>query len=442
MSPTTDSLTSDHRPPTSSLATLAILSLLVGAAAGFLGAMFRLALDQANVFRNALADWAHGYSVFGLPLIIIACAAATALAAWLVRRFSPRAAGSGIPHVEAVLNEELPPASFWLIPVKFFGGILAIGAGLALGREGPSVQMGASLAHLIGKTFRRSWPDCRVLIAAGAGAGLATAFNAPIAGAIFVLEELVRRFETRIAIAALGASATAMAVARMFLGDGPEFQVFPLPYPSSAAHVLFFTLGAVAGLAAVVYNKTILAAINLSEKHNVWPVELRAALIGAAVGLLVWFTPDFVGGGESLTQQTLSGALTFGTLAAVFALRFGLGAVSYAAKTPGGLFAPMLVLGAQLGLLFAGVCQLVLPNLAVPPDAFAVVGMAAFFTGVVRAPVTGIVLIIEMTGSLPMLLPMLGACFAAMLIPTLLGNAPIYESLRDLDARQSDSSRS
>jgi chloride channel protein, CIC family len=442
MPPTSDSLTSDHRPPTSSLATLAFLSLLIGAAAGFVGAMFRLALDQSNLFRNALADWAHGYSIIGLPIIIAACAASTALAAWLVRRFSPRAAGSGIPHVEAVLNEELPPAPFWLIPVKFVGGILAIGGGLALGREGPSVQMGASLAHLIGKTFRRNWPDCRVLIAAGAGAGLATAFNAPIAGAIFVLEELVRRFETRIAIAALGASAAAMAVARIFLGNGPEFQVFPLPYPSSAAHVLFFTLGAVAGLVAVAYNKTILAAINLSEQLKVWPVELRAAVIGAGVGLLVWFAPDFVGGGESLTQQTLSGALTFGTLAAVFAFRFGLGAVSYAAKTPGGLFAPMLVLGAQLGLLFAGVCQFVLPNVAVPPEAFAVVGMAAFFTGVVRAPVTGIVLITEMTGSLTMLLPMLGACFAAMLIPTLLNNAPIYESLRNLDARQSDSSRS
>ena len=132
-----------------------------------------------------------------------------------------------------MLNGDLPPAPFILIPVKFVGGVLAIGAGLALGREGPSVQIGASLAHLVGKTARRNWPDCRVLIAAGAGAGLATAFNAPIAGAVFVLEELVRRFETRIAIAALGASATAMSVARIFLGDAPEFHIAPLPYPSA-----------------------------------------------------------------------------------------------------------------------------------------------------------------------------------------------------------------
>jgi H+/Cl- antiporter ClcA len=108
---------------------------------------------------------------------------------------------------------------------QFVGGLLAIGAGLALGREGPSVQMGASSAHLVGKLFRRSWPDCRVLVAAGAGAGLATAFNAPIAGAVFVLEELVQRFEHRIAIAALGASATAIGIARVLIGDAPDFHV-------------------------------------------------------------------------------------------------------------------------------------------------------------------------------------------------------------------------
>ena len=141
----------------------------------------------------------------------------------------------------------MPQAPFVLIPVKFFGGLLAIGAGLALGREGPSVQMGASVAHLVGKIFKRNWPDCRVLLAAGAGAGVATAFNAPIAGAIFVLEELVRRFEPRIAIVALGASSTAIAVARLFLGDAPDFHVRTLAFPSNRAKLLFFVLGVLCG---------------------------------------------------------------------------------------------------------------------------------------------------------------------------------------------------
>jgi CIC family chloride channel protein len=414
-----------------SLLVLGALSLLVGAAAGLVGALFRLSLAWADRLRDALVGWAHDWGVPGFVLVTATGAAATGLAAWLVRRFSPHASGSGIPHVEAVLKEELLPAPSRLIPVKFLGGALSIGAGLALGREGPSVQIGASLGHLVGTVFRRSWPDCRVLLAAGAGAGLATAFNAPIAGAVFVLEELVRRFETRIAIAALGASAAAIAVARLFLGDAPEFRVEALPYPSSGASALCLLLGAVAGVVAVAYNYALLGTIAAAGRLGRWPVEWRAALVGGGVGMLAWFAPGLVGGGESLTQRTLSGAVTLGVLPLVFLLRFGLGAVSYAARTPGGLFAPMLVLGAQLGLLFGVVCRLTFPGLDLPPEGFAVVAMAAFFTGVVRAPVTGIVLITEMTGSAMLLLPMLGACFVAMLVPTLLGNAPIYDSLRE-----------
>ena len=234
-----------------SLLVLSLLSLLVGVGAGLVGAAFRLTLEQADHLRNALISWAHGGGVAGMLLVSAACAAATAIAAWLVRRFSPHASGSGIPHVEAVLKRELPPAPLSLLPVKFVGGALAIGSGLALGREGPSVQMGASVGHLVGKLFRRDWPDCRVLLAAGAGAGLATAFNAPIAGAVFVLEELVRCFETRMAIAALGASATAMWVARLFIGAQPDFSVDPMAFTGSQVSILFLVLGVVAGLVAV-----------------------------------------------------------------------------------------------------------------------------------------------------------------------------------------------
>ena len=132
-----------------SLLALAVLALVVGAVAGVVGAVFRLALGQADSMRDALIARAHGQTILGFLFVLVARSAATALAARLVRRFSPHALGSGIPHVEAVLHGELPPAPFRLIPVKFLGGLLAIGAGLALGREGPSVQMGASLAHLL-----------------------------------------------------------------------------------------------------------------------------------------------------------------------------------------------------------------------------------------------------------------------------------------------------
>jgi CIC family chloride channel protein len=417
---------------------LALLSLAAGAVTGLVGAVFRLSLDWADQVRVLLIAWAQQWGFAGLLLVTAACAIATAVSAWMVRRFSPHATGSGIPHVEAVMSGELPPATVSLVPVKFAGGVLAIGSGLALGREGPSVQMGASLAHLVGVVFRRNWRDCRALLAAGAGAGLAAAFNAPIAGAVFVLEELVRRFETRTAVAALGASAMAIAVSRFFLGDVPDFTVDPLAFAGPQKGALFVLLGVIAGFLAVLYNRTLLATLALANQLALCPVEVRAGLIGAAVGVLAWFLPQLVGGGQEVAQRALAGSATLAFLPLVFLLRFGLACVSYAARTPGGLFAPMLVLGAELGLLFGLLCHLTFPDLGVQPVAFAVVGMAAYFTGVVRAPVTGIVLVIEMTASFPMFLPMLVACFAAMLVPTLLGDQPIYDSLRENTLRNRD----
>jgi CIC family chloride channel protein len=414
-----------------SLLALALLALLAGALAGLVGAIFRLSLQQADGLRNVFIAWAHGRAALGFALVVTGCAVASAVAAGLVRRYSPQAHGSGIPHVEAVLRGELPPAPFLLVPVKFLGGLLAIGAGLALGREGPSVQMGGSLAHLVGKTFHRGWPDCRVLVAAGAGAGLATAFNAPIAGAVFVLEELVQRFEHRIAIAALSASAAAITVARVLLGDAPDFSVATLPHDDAATRPLYFVFGALAGLLAVAYNRALLGTMAAANWLSRWPAELRAGFVGSMVGALAWLVPDLVGGGDAITQGVLAGAAPLAVIPAAFVIRFALGAVSYAAGTPGGLFAPMLVLGAQFGFLYGAACRGLLPELNIQPEGFAVVGMAAFFAGVVRAPITGLVLATEMTDSVSMLLPMLSACATAMLTPVLIGDPPIYVSLRE-----------
>jgi len=250
-------LTSDPKKKPGSLLALALLALIAGGAAGLICAAFRLALEEADRLRDRVIALAHDGGFAGFLLVAGGAGLAVAAAAWLVRRFAPYASGSGIPHVEAALDQQLPPAPPYLIPVKFFGGLLAIGSGLALGREGPSVQMGAVAAHIVGRISRRGWPDCRALLAAGAGAGLAVAFNAPIAGAIFVIEELVRRFDTRIAITALGTSATAILVARLFLGDMPDFHVpitafatmatGPLAYAPAASWPLYLGLGVLAG---------------------------------------------------------------------------------------------------------------------------------------------------------------------------------------------------
>jgi CIC family chloride channel protein len=416
--------------PRSDLILLGVLAPLAGLGAGVIGALFRLALEHANRFREASAAWLAAWSAGGFVLFAALAAAAAATAAWLVRRVEPSAAGSGIPRVMAVLDEAVEPATARVIPVKFVAGTLAIGSGLALGREGPTVQMGASLAYQAGRLFRRNWADCRVLLAAGAGAGFAVAFNAPIAGALFVFEVLVRRFEARMAVAALAACAVATWVGRALSGNTAEFTVAPLTEPALLKLPLFILLGIAAGLAGMLYNRTLLATLRVSERLPGLPVEVRAGVIGAAMGALAWFAPSLVGGGDGLAQQALSGEGSLVLLPLLFLLRLGLIAVSVAAGTPGGLLVPFLALGAELGLWVGLLCALAFPGLALETHGFAVVGMAALFTAIVRAPITAIVLVCEMTASATMWLPLTVTCFAAMLVPTVLGDASILDSLK------------
>jgi CIC family chloride channel protein len=278
--------------------------------------------------------------------------------------------------------------------------------------------------------FRRNSADCVALLAACAGAGLATAFNAPFAGAIFVLEELLRRFDARSTIATLAASAGAIAVARLMLGHATTFSTEPLPHSEVQQLPLFLLLGLLAVLLGVAYNNAIVGALRAARALPRLPVELRAGAIGALVAAVACFAPALVGGGDALTQGALAGAGTLGFLALVSVVRFALGSFSYAAETPGGLFAPLLALGAVSGLAFGHLCAAVLPDLEPHPTAFAAVGMAALFTAMIRAPVTGIILTIEMTGLSTQFLPMLTASAVAMLVPQVLRAEPIYDTLR------------
>ena len=428
--------------PRSDLVMFALLSVIVGAATGLIVAVFRLTLVVVSGWRTEAITQAHHWHFGGFLLVVTGCASAVTLAASLVRRLSTYASGSGVPEVEAALNGVLPPVPLRrILLIKFVGGILSIGSGMALGPEGPGVQMGAVGARLLGGVFRRAWPDVQALVAAGAGAGIAVAFNAPIAGAIFVLEELVRRFEARIAIAGLGASSTAILVSRLVLGDAPVLHLpvsghlmtatGPLPYAAAATWPLYLALGILAGITAAFYNRLIIGALSIADNLGTWPVEAKAALIGATVGVIGWFGPELIGTGDNISQRMLTGSDSVGEIALIFAIRFGLGPAAYAARTPGGLFAPLLALGAITGTLLGHLCQVAFPALVIEPQAFAVVGMAAFFTGVVRAPVTGIVLAIEMTAAFSTLLPMLVACFMAMVAASLLNSPPIYDSLRN-----------
>jgi CIC family chloride channel protein len=373
---------------------------------------------------------AHGWGWIGIPVVMAAVALAAAIAAWMVRSFSPEASGSGIPYVERQLRVGWIGNPIHILMVKFFGGLLAIGSGLALGREGPTVQIGAGIGHLLGGAFGRNADERRVLLAAGAGAGLATAFNAPIAGAVFVLEELAGGFDVPIAISTLGASAGAIAVSRLMLGHNPDFLVPSLSDFEVNKFGTFLVFGILLGLLGVAYNRTILGSLVVMRRFDSIRVEWRAAAIGALVGLLGWVSPGLIGGGDSLTQEFLSGSVPVGLVFLIFAIRFVIGPMCYSAGTPGGIFAPMLTIGSGAGLLFSWLWERVLPSSSRLPQECAIVGMAALFTAAVRAPITGIILVIELTGSSDLLLPMITSGFAAMTVATVLKQPPIYESLK------------
>lgn len=430
--PSSGPLTDPEEPSPRQLLCLALLSVAVGAITGGVATAFRISLNAADLARTHWLSDPGSRTPLRFVATMALISAAAALAAWLVRRFSPKAAGSGIPQVEAAIAGDAAPAGPSILPVKFFGGILAIGGGLALGREGPSVQMGAALGTLTGRFFRLGEPDTLALLAAGAGAGLATAFNAPIAGAVLVLEELVRRYDPRIALAALGASGGAIAVSRPLLGQAPDFAVASIAFPGPASGVWFLVLGLVCGLAGVGYNRLLLGLLGFAGKLRKLPVELRAGAVGILVATIGWVRPDWIGGGETVTREALSLGYSVSILPLLLGTRIVLSLLSYGAGTPGGLFAPLLAIGALLGLLVSRVCHHVDPHLSAPDTAFALVGMGALLVAVVRAPATGLVLITELTGNVTLLLPLLAACFMAMVVTSILRCAPIYDSLRDL----------
>ncbi|HLK55369.1 MAG TPA: H(+)/Cl(-) exchange transporter ClcA [Chthonomonadaceae bacterium] len=406
---------------------------LVGLLAGMVAVAFRAILALGDNLRDALIAWAHHYPTIGWIFPVLFSAAGAGLSVLLVRRGAPEAAGSGIPHLEAVLHRYRDLHWKRLLPVKFFGGALAIGGGLALGREGPTVQMGGTVGAAVASWLKAGTRDRLTLIAAGAGAGLAAAFNAPLAGLIFVLEEVQKDFRQAVFGAALLAAATADIVARFAAGQLPVFTIPSYPVPSLSALPAFAVLGIVCGLLGVVYNRSLIGTLSLFARLSPRFSLAAAALVGSVIGLVAWYLPSAVGGGHHLAETFLEGHAVLAAIPLWFLLRFILSMASYGTGAPGGIFAPLLVLGALLGLGVGEVTHLLFPHLVPNPAIFAVVGMAAYFTAIVRAPLTGIILIIEMTGNYAQMLPLLVACFCAYLLAEALGELPIYENLLQRD---------
>jgi chloride channel protein, CIC family len=402
----------------------------VGLLAGLLAVAFETALELASRTRVFLEG--AGPFFRGIPFSILCSSLFAGLAVWLVRRIDPDTAGSGIPQVEAALHRGREihwPRTLW---VKFTGGALAIAAGLTLGREGPTVQMGASAARALAGRSGLSSERGRVLVAAGAGAGLAAAFNAPLAGTVFVLEELKVLRSVRHALAALLAAVTADGVCNLLVRDRPLQGLVPDGLPPLSALPFYLVVGAAAGVLAAVFNRTLLASLAAFARLAAGSVQ-RAVWLGIAVGaicgLVGKFEPSWLGPGEDLVAHSLQVPPAAAVAAVILAARFGLTLASYASGAAGGLFAPLLVLGCQAGLLLCFGAASLTPSAGLDPAAAAVVAMGALFAGSVQAPLTGVLLMLEMTGALGLLWPLLVAAIAARVVARFLRTRPIYEEL-------------
>jgi CIC family chloride channel protein len=428
-------MTADPDLPTDSMQGFVLVSvtaIVAGVVIGFVGGAFRWCLESADGLRIELADWAHRLPGPGWLLLMAAAAAGAALAALIVR-WIPLAAGSGIQHVEAVHLGDAEPPLLRLLPAKFIGGVLAIGSGLVLGREGPTVHMGAAIGAEAARRARLADPEVRMLQAAVGGAGLAVTFNAPIGGALFTLEEVTKSFRLRTVLATVFATAAAVGCSRLITGDHPDFHVEPVASPSLSWLPLFVVFGLLTGCLGVAYNRLVLGFLDHVKRVPRVPAVAKAAVIGAVIGLVTFIHPLATGGGDTLNKLLLGGSgMALSAIAGFLALRFIAGPLSYSAAVPGGLFAPLLAIGTLWGVLFVGGFDAVWPgdqtSLAIP---MAIVGMAAFFGATVRAPVTAMVIVIEMTATTSVTVPMLAATAAAVLVAELLRCPPIYDSLRE-----------
>jgi CIC family chloride channel protein len=410
---------------------ICLTAAAAGVVIGVIGGAFRWCLQQADTIRTEFVEWTRLLPGPGW-LIPIAAAAIGATLAALVVRWEPLASGSGIQHVEAVFLREAKPPMIRLLPFKFVGGVLAIGSGLVLGREGPTVHMGAAVGAEAARRTRLPDAEVRMMQTALGGAGLAVAFNAPIGGTLFTLEEVTRSFRVKTVLATLFAAVTAVGCARVLLGNHPDFDVVAVPPPDLAWLPLFIVFGLLTGGLGALYNWVVLWFLDGVGRLRRIPRVAKATLIGAIIGLLMFVYPLAAGGGDPLTGLILQGqGMALTVVIGYLAVRFIAGPLSYAAAVPGGLFAPLLAIGALWGLLFIGAVDAVWPasvaSLAVP---MALVGMAAFFGATVRAPLTAIVLVIEMTATTSVAVPMMAGTAAAVLMAHLIQSPPIYDSLR------------
>ncbi len=401
-------------------------SILIGIFTGIVISGYRFILIETGeisfeIYRNVMEN------LLWLPLLFLCLGGTGLLVGNLVAKFS-MISGSGIPQVKGIIMGYFKNNWLSTLIAKFLGGTLSMLAGLSLGREGPSIQLGACVAEGVGEKLALSRTEQKVLIASGASAGLAAAFNAPLAGAMFAMEEIFKYISPVILLSTLLAAVVADFISKIFFGLSPVFQFGILSIIPLKDYWLLFILGIILGLGGALYNYVLLSTQRLYKSFKWLNVKTRVLIPFILSGVIGLTFPLALGSGHHITEKlNLSTSLTF--LILLFLVKFIFSMVSFGSGAPGGIFFPLLMLGSVIGGIFGFIT---ITYLGYDPkffSSFIVLAMAGYFTAIVRAPITGIFLLVEMTGSFTHLLPLTVVSITSYVVADLLKSAPIYESL-------------
>lgn len=408
---------------------LVFQGIIIGVLTGLLIVAYRFSLEKIGQFAKFIYNILKNKPIL-IPIWIVVLVVTAYVVGIMVKK-EPMISGSGIPQVEGVLLRRLSMNWWRVILGKFIGGVLAIGAGLSLGREGPSIQLGAAVGQGFSKVFKRIKIEEKYLITSGASAGLAAAFNAPLAGVMFALEEVHKNFSPLVLISAMSASLTADFVSKEFLGLKPVFNFNDIKILPLNHYFYIILLGIIVGVFGVAFNKTILKTQKFYEKLKWLPQELRPVIPFLLAGVLGLTLPEVLGGGHELIGHIVSSNLTLKFLLIILVVKFMFTMLSFGSGVPGGIFLPLLVIGALTGDIYGNVLMKFFGLNGDFINNFIILAMTGYFAAIVRAPITGSILITEMTGSFSHLLALTTVSITAYIMAELMGSKPVYESLLD-----------
>ncbi len=402
-----------------------LLSLTIGALTGLAVVAFIVVTERLGMrlYPVGSAAWRR---------VLVPVAGSLTMGVLLYRYF-PNARGSGVPQTKAALFARDGFISLRTVLGKFFCTATTLASGIPLGREGPSVQVGAGIASVLGRWLRLRPEKVKALIPVGAAAAIAAAFNTPMAAVLFSLEEVMGDMHAPVLGAVVIASATSWAVLRLLLGNNPLFQVpqYTLVHPLELA--IYALLGIAGGFLSVAFTRLLLEMrkffLHLPKSTRWW----HPVVGGVTVGLMGWIVPQVLGVGYTYVGSALNGTMALKLMLLLVVLKlFGV-TVSYASGNAGGIFGPSLFLGAMLGGAVGTVAHGLLPGYTATPGAYALVGMGALFAGIVRAPMTSVLMIFEMTRDYAVIVPLMIANMTSLFISSRFQKQPIYEALAHQD---------